>query len=106
MGRSPAPLGPTGRCRRHLGRTSRARRSREEDVSAAPTGRPDRPGPMLPRVEGASEATTDSLEGGLVADLGQLWLSLPEHDKAEFEGHFSRMVLRLFHGLSINGGRP
>lgn len=41
-----------------------------------------------------------------LADLGQLWLSLPEQDKTEFEGHFSRMVLRLFHGLSIDGGRP
>jgi hypothetical protein len=47
----------------------------------------------------------DPVERGSVADLRQLWLSLPEHDKAEFEGHFSRMVLRLFHGIPIDGGR-
>ena len=106
MGRSPALLGPTDRCRRILDGPSAGGRHREEDVPAAPTGQPDRPGSELPRVEGTSEATTDPVEGGFVVDLRQLWLSLSEHDKAEFEGHFSRMVLRLFHGLSVDGGRP
>jgi hypothetical protein len=106
MGRSPALLGPTDRCRRLLDGPPAGGRPREEDVPATPTGWPDRPGPVLPRVEGTPQAPTDPVEGGFVADLRQLWLSLPEHDKAEFEGHFSRMVLRLFHGLPIDGGRP
>jgi hypothetical protein len=106
MSRSPAPLGPTGRCRRLLDGPPARGRPREEDVPAAPPGRPDRPGPVLPRVEGAPQAPADPVEDGFLADLGQLWLSLPEQDKTEFEGHFSRMVLRLFHGLSIDGGRP
>jgi hypothetical protein len=61
---------------------------------------------VLPGVEGTSQTPADLVEGGIVVDLRLLWLSLPDHDKAEFEGHFSRMVLRLFQGLSIDGGRP
>jgi len=106
MGRSPTLLGPTDRCRRILDGPSVGGRQREEDVPSAPTGRPDRAVPVLPRVEGTSEATIDPVEGDFVTDPRQLWLSLSEHDKAEFEGHFSRMVLRLFHGLSVDGGRP
>src|SRR6266511_1903953 len=106
MGRSPARLGPTGRCRRLLDGPPARDRPREEDVPAAPSGRPNRPGPVLPRAEGAPQAPADRVKEGFVADLRQLWLLLPEHDKTEFEGHFSRMVLRLFHGLPSDGGRP
>ena len=105
MGRSPAPLGPTDRCRRLLDGPPARGRPREEDGPVAPPGRLDRAGRVLPRAEGTPPMPTDPVEGGSVADLRQLWLSLPEHDKAEFEGHFSRMVLRLFHGLPIDGGR-
>src|SRR4051794_21771343 len=105
MGRSPAPLGPTDRCRRPLDGPPARGRPREEDGTAAPPGRLDRAGPVLPRVEGTPQAPAEPIEEGFVIDLRQLWLSLPEHDKAEFEGHFSRMVLRLFHGLPIDGGR-
>ena len=105
MGRSPDPLGPTGRCRRLLDGHSERGGPREEDVSTAPPGQLDRAGTVLPRAEGAPQAPADALEEGFVADLRQLWVSLPERDKTEFEGHFSRMVLRLFHGLSIDGGR-
>jgi hypothetical protein len=59
----------------------------------------------LPRVEGAPQTPVEPLEEEFVADLRQLRVSLPERDKTEFEGHFSRMVLRLVHGLSIDGGR-
>jgi hypothetical protein len=105
MGRPPTPLGPTGCCRRRLD-GSRARGCpHEEDITAAPTGRLDCPGPVLPRVEGTPQASAEPLEEEFVADLQQFWVSLPEQDKTEFEGHFSRMVLRLFHGLSIEGGR-
>jgi hypothetical protein len=106
MGRSPTLLGPTDRCRRILDGPPARGCPREEEVPAAPPGRPARPGPVLPRVEGKSQAPADPVEGGFVTDLRQLWLSLPDHDKAEFEGHFSRMVLRLFQGLPIDGGRP
>ena len=106
MGRSPTPLGPTGRCRRRLDGSPARGRPREEDISAAPPDRLDCPGPVLPRAEGTPQVPADPLEAGFVADLRQLWVSLPERDKTEFEGHFSRMVLRLFHGLSIDGGRP
>jgi hypothetical protein len=105
MGRSPTPLVPTGRCRGLLDGPPARGRSREEDRSAAPPGRPDRAGPVLPRAEGSAQAPVDPIDEGFVADLRQLWLLLPEHDKTEFEGHFSRMVLRLFRGLSIDGGR-
>src|SRR5512147_821164 len=106
MGRSPTPLGPAGRCRRLLDGPPARGRPREEDIPAAPSGRLDCPGPVLPRAEGAPQAPADTLEAGFVADPRQLWVSLPEREKTEFEGHFSRMVLRLFHGLSIEGGRP
>jgi hypothetical protein len=106
MGRSPAPLGPTGRCRRLLDGPPARGCPREEDTPAAPPGRLDCPGPVLSRVEGTPQAPAEPLEDGFVADLQQLWVSLPERDKTEFEGHFSRMVLRFFHGQSIDGGRP
>ena len=106
MGRSPTPLGPTGRCGRHLDGPRARGCPRQEDITAAPPGRLDGPGPVLPRAEGARQASAAPLEDAFVADLRQLWVSLPERDKTEFEGHFSRMVLRLFHGLSIDGGRP
>jgi hypothetical protein len=106
MGRPPTPLGPTGRCRRRLDGPRARGGPREEGLTAAPPGRLDCPGPVLPRTEGTPQASAEPLEEGFVADLQQLWVSLPEHDKTEFEGHFSRMVLRLFHGLSIEGGRP
>jgi len=61
---------------------------------------------VLPRIEGAPQPPANPVEDEFLADLGQLWSLLPERDKTEFEGHFSRMVLRLFHGLSIDGGRP
>jgi hypothetical protein len=105
MGRPPTPLGPTGRCRRRLDGPLARGRPREEDITAAPPGRLDCPGPVLPRAGGTPQAPAEPLEEEFVADLQQLWVSLPEHDKTEFEGHFSRMVLRLFHGLSIEGGR-
>ena len=106
MGRTPAPLGPTDRSRRLLDGPPTRGRPREEDVPAAPPTRPDGPGPVLPRIEGAPQAPANPVENEFLADLGQLWFLLPERDKTEFEGHFSRMVLRLFHGLSIDGGRP
>jgi hypothetical protein len=105
MGRPPTPLGPTGRCRRRLDGPLARGCPCEEDITAAPPGRLDCPGPVLPRAEGAPQTSAEPLEEEFVADLQQLWVSLPEHDKTEFEGHFSRMVLRLFHGLSIEGGR-
>ena len=105
MGRPPTLLGPTGRCRRRLDGPRTRGCPREEDIPAAPPSRLDRPGPVLPRAEGTPQASAEPLEEGFVADLQQLWVSLPEPDKTEFEGHFSRMVLRLFHGLSIEGGR-
>jgi hypothetical protein len=61
---------------------------------------------VLPRADDTPQASAEPLEEEFVADLQQLWVSLSEPDKTEFEGHFSRMVLRLFHGLSIEGGRP
>jgi hypothetical protein len=106
MGRAPAPLGPTCRCRRLLDGPPARGCPREEDIPAAPPDGLDCPGPVLPRVEGTPQAPAEPLEDGFVADLQQLWVSLPERDKTEFEGHFSRMVLRLFHGQSIDGGRP
>src|SRR5262245_1883649 len=106
MGRTPAPLGPTDRGRRRLDGPPTPGRPREEALPAAPPGRLDRPGPVLPRTEGAPQAPANPVEAGFVADLRQLWVSLPERDKTEFEGHFSRMVLRLFHGLSIEGSQP
>ena len=105
MGRPPTPLGRTGRCGRCLDGPRTRGRPREEDITAAPPGRLDGPGPVLPRAEGTPQASAEPLEEEFVADLRQLWVSLPERDKTEFEGHFSRMVLRLFHGLSIEGGR-
>jgi hypothetical protein len=105
MGRPPTLLGPTGRCRRHLDGPRTRACPREEDITAAPPSRLDCPGPVLPRPEGTPQASAEPLEEEFVADLQQLWASLPEHDKTEFEGHFSRMVLRLFHGLSIEGGQ-
>jgi hypothetical protein len=105
MGRPPTPLGPTGRCRRRLDGPLARGCPREEDITAAPPGRLDRPGPVLPRAEGTPQTSAEPLEEEFVADLQQLWVSLPEHDKTEFEGHFSRMVLRLFQGLSTEGGR-
>ena len=105
MGRSPTPLGPTDRCRRRLDGPPARGCPREEDIPAAPPDRLDCPGPVLPRAEGTTQAPAEPLEEEFVADLRQLWVSLPERDKTEFEGHFSRMVLRLFHGLSIDGGR-
>src|SRR5262245_5981527 len=105
MGRPPTPLGPTGRGRRRLD-GSRARGCpHEADGTAGSPGRLDCPGPVLPRAEGTSQASAEPLEEEFVADLQQLWVALPERDKTEFEGHFSRMVLRLFHGPSIEGGR-
>jgi hypothetical protein len=105
MGRPPTPLGPTGRCRCRLDGPRARGCPREGDLTAAPPGRLDCPGPVLPPAEGAPQASAEPLEEEFVTDLQQLWVSLPEHDKTEFEGHFSRMVLRLFHGLSIEGGR-
>jgi hypothetical protein len=105
MGRPPTPFGPTGRSRRRLDGPRTRGCPREGDITAAAPGRLDCPGPVLPRAEGTPQASAEPLEEGLVADLQQLWVSLPEQDKTEFEGHFSRMVLRLFHGLSIDGGR-
>ena len=103
MGRSPASLGSTDRCRRLLDGPPARGCPREEDIPAAPPGRRDGSGPVLPRAEGTPQAPAELLDDEFVADLRQLWLSLPEHDKAEFEGHFSRMVLRLFHELPIDG---
>ncbi len=106
MGRSSAFLGPTRRGGRLLDRPPARGRSREADSAPASPRRLDRPGPVLPLADGPPETPVGALEEGFVADLRQLWALLPEHDKTEFEGHFSRMVLRLFHGLSIAGGRP
>jgi hypothetical protein len=106
MGRSPTLLGPTDRCRSLLDGPLTRGCSRKEDGPTAPPSRPDRAGPVLPRTQGSPQAPADPVEEGFVIDMRQLWLSLPEHDKTEFEGHFSRMVLRLFHGLSIDGGQP
>jgi hypothetical protein len=105
MGRPPTALGPTGRSRRRLDGPLPRGCPREEDITAAPPDRLDCPCPVLPRAEGTPQTLDEPLEEESVAGL-QLWVSLPEHDKAEFEGHFSRMVLRLFHGPSIEGGRP
>jgi hypothetical protein len=105
MGRSPTPLGPTGRCRRRLDGPPARGCPREEDIAAAQPGWLDCPGPVLSRAEGTHQASAEPLEEEFVADLRHLWVSLPERDKTEFEGHFSRMVLRLFHGLSIEGSR-
>jgi hypothetical protein len=105
MGRPPTPLGPTHRRRRRLDGPRTRGRPREGDITAAPPSRLDCPGPVLPRAEGTPQASAERVEEESVADLQQVWVSLPEQDKTEFEGHFSRMVLRLFHGLSIDGGR-
>ena len=69
MGRSPAPLGPTDRCRRLLDGPPARGRPREEGGTAAPPGRPDRAGPVLPRVEGTPQAPAEPIEEGFVADL-------------------------------------
>ncbi len=98
MGRPQTPLGPTGRCCGLLDGPLARGRSREEDSPATTPSRPDRAGPVLSRAKGLPQASADAVEEKFVADLHQLWLSLPEHDKTEFEGHFSRMVLRLFRG--------
>src|SRR5262245_2464700 len=104
MGRSPTPLRPTGRCRRLLDGPPVRGCPREKDITATSPGRLDCPGPVLPRAGGTHQASAELLEEKFVANLQQLWVSLPQRDKAEFEGHFSRMVLRLFHGHSIDGG--
>ncbi len=107
MARSATPLGPTCRGRSLLdGPPTGGHSSAEDDLPAAFPGRPDRACRVLPGTEGTSQTPIDTLEGDFVADLRQLWIALPEHDKTEFEGHFSRMVLRLFLGLTTHGGRP
>jgi hypothetical protein len=60
---------------------------------------------MVSRFEGAPPTSTGLVAGETSPDLKEFWRLLPEQDKTEFEGHFSRMVLRLFQGLSSKGGQ-